>query len=1849
MGGLANGAALKQSFPFGAQGKDGLQFLWVDGERVFHRGCRENSDGGYGSVLVVLPAAERALPATLERLAHEYALRDELDAAWAARPLALVREGGRTALLLEDPGGEPLEGLIGAPMEAGRFLRLAIGIAAALGKAHQRGLVHKDVKPANILVNCADGQTRLAGFGIASRLPRERQAPEPPEFIAGTLAYMAPEQTGRMNRSIDSRSDLYALGVTFYQMLTGRLPFSAADPMEWVHCHIARKAIAPAERLQSVPAVLSEIVMKLLAKTAEERYQTAAGIEHDLRRSLAAWERHARIEPFALGENDSPDRLMIPEKLYGREREVETLLAAFDRVVESGAPELVLVSGYSGIGKSSVVNELHKPLVRPRGLFALGKFDQYKRDIPYSTLVQAFQSLVRPLLSKSDAELSRWRNEIMAALGPNGRLMTDLIPELTLVIGEQPPVPELEAQQAQRRFQLVFRRFLSVFTKAEHPLALFLDDLQWLDAATLDLLEDLLTQADVRRLLLVGAYRDNEVDAAHPLMRKLTAIRSSGAKVSEIKLGPLNPGHVGQLIADALGCATTSAAPLSELVHAKTSGNPFFVLQFLYALTDEGFLAFDHGAQRWSWDLGRIHAKGYADNVVDLMVGKLARLPDEAQRALQQLACLGNVADITTLAVVLGSSEDEVHAALWEAVRLELVERLPGAYRFGHDRVQEAAYSLIPEEQRAVAHLRIGRLLVARTPPQSREEVIFEIVNQFNRGAALITAREEREQLAELNLLAGKRAKASTAYASALTYLTAGAALLPDGSSARRAELTFALELHRAECEFLTGTSAVAEARLAELARHATNLPDLAAVTQLRVELLHVADRIDRCVEVGLDYLNRVCVVWSARPTPEVVRQEYAQMWRQLGDRPIEALLDLPRMADPVACGTMDVLTALVSPAWHTDYNLRSLVIGRMVNVSLEHGNSAASCLAYAFVGTVLGPYFGDYKGAYRFCQLGLDLVEQPGLDRFKARVYLMSNLVNPWMRHVRTGRALVRRAFDTAQQAGDLTYAVFSQNNLLTNLLASGDPLADVQREAEAGLDFARQARFGIVVDFITTQLQLIRTLRGLTPAFGWLEDAGFSEGRFEQHLESDPSLVMAVCWYWIRALQARFFAGAYASALEAASKAQPLLWTSLGLFELPEYHLYAALTQAALCDEAAGPELARHLEALAAHHYQLQEWAENCPENFENRAALVGAEIARLEGRALDAMDLYEQAIRSARANAFIHNEALAHELAARFYAARGFEDFARVYRRKAHEGYLRWAADGKARQLEELYPHLREEAPALGLASTIGAPIESLDLATVLRVSQAVSGEIVVEKLIHTLMRTAIEQAGAVRGLLILPRGLEQRIEAEATTSGDTVIVHLRDEAVGQAVLPESVLQFVVRTRESVILDDAAAQSVFTEDTYIRERRASSILCMPLVNQGKLNGVLYLENNLARSVFAPTRIAVLKLLASQAAIALENTRLYRDLAEREAKIRRLVDANIIGIFIWDFDGRILEANDAFLRIVGYDRQDLAAARINWADLTPSDWRERDAQWIEEHKRTGLRPPIEKEYFRKDGSRAPILLAAASFGESDNEGVAFVLDLTERKEAEAALGEMQTQLAHANRVATMGQLTASIAHEVNQPIAATVTNAEAALRFLNARQPDLDEVRDALGCIVRDGERAGDVLGRIRALIKGAPPLKEHVQIDVAIREVIELTRSEAMKNGVLVQTELVEDLPPVQGDRVELQQVILNLILNAIEAMSGTNEGPRKLLITTERAEPGDVLVAVRDSGPGLAPGALENLFKAFHTTKPNGLGLGLSISRSIVEAHDGRLWASPNAPRGAVFQFTLPALRRDAGSG
>jgi PAS domain S-box-containing protein len=2241
-----------------------LQEVRRDADFVLFRGLRNgHGKGNRSSILVKVPVADPPPAATVRSLQEEYLLRSKLDPAYVVRSLAMVRDHGRPIVILDDPLGTPLDLLLDGAMDTPQFLRLAIRIAAALGHVHSRGLVHKDIKPANILVNAALTQAWLMGFGVASRPPRERQSGQIPESLVGTLAYMAPEQTGRMNRSIDSRSDLYALGVTFYEMLTGTLPFTASEPMELVHCHMARQPAAPCETVSGVPRMVSTIIMKLLDKTAEERYQTAGGVESDLRRCLSEWETQHRIGEFPPGEHDTPDWLLMPDKLYGRQREVDTLLASFNRVVTGGDPELVLVCGYSGVGKSSVINELYKVLVPQRGLFASGKFDQYKRDIPYSTLAQAFQSLIRDLLAKSETDLAAWREALHEALGANGRLMIDFVPDLKLVIGEQQPVAELPPQQSQGRFQLVFRRFIGVFARPDHPLTLFLDDLQWLDVATLDLLENLLTQPGRERLLIIGAYRDNEVDPSHPLMRKLDAIRSADALVREVRLAPLAPEIAAQLIADMLHCEPAHCVPLSQLVHEKTDGNPFFLIQFLRAVAEEGLLWFEHDRARWSWDLDRIRAKGYTGNVADLLAGKLSHLPVEVQKALRQLACLGASADAATLSLVLQTPEEQVHADLWDAVRQEFVERSAGVYRFIHDRVQEAAYSLIPEDRRAEAHLRIGRLLMAHTPLEKREEAIFEIVNHLSRGAVLISEPKERLQLADLLLIAANRAKASTAYRSALAYFITGAAFLPEDSWTRHHGLAFALELGWAECEFLTGALADAEQRLAKLTRHALGVPDLAAVARLQEDLFMTLGRSDRAVEVCLDYLRHIDIACPAHPTKEEVREEYERIWRQIGGRSIEELRDLPPMTDLEWRATMEVLTKAATPARFTDQNLQYVLIGRMVNLSLEHGNSDASCYAYALVGAVMGAEFGDYGACSRFGALGLDLVEQRGLDRFEAGVCLVLAIdIIPWTKPIRSGRSLIQRAFDAAERLGDRTFAGYSCAIRIFDLIAAGDPLGDVQLEAEAKLDFVRKRR-SAQVDVIAPPLQFIRMMRGLTQIFGSFNDAEFDEGRFERNLEAEPRLTVATCLYWVRKLQALFFANDHAAALAAAAQAERLFWTSEMFFQFAEYHLYAALARAALCDRSSGAERTRHLETLAAHHHRLQKWAANCPENFENRAALVAAEIARLEAREIDAGRLYEQAIRSARANGFVHNEAIAYELAARFYETRGFEEIARFYMRRARERYLQWGATGKVRQLEALHPHLGEPEQTHAPTGTIGAPVEHLELTTVIKVSEALSGEMLLEKLIFKLMRTAIKHAGAARGLLIVPRGAELQVEAEAT-AGDDVTVRLRDNGETEDALPESVVRSVVRTKESVILDDASTQNPFSSDPYIVRHRARSVLCLPLMSRSKLIGVLYLENNLAPRVFGPTRMTVLKLLALQAAMSLENARLYRDLAKREAKIRRLVDANVVGIVFWDLDGTIHEANDAFLRTVGYDREDLLAGRLRWSDLTSAQRLGRDRQEIvAEIQRTGSLQPFEWELFRKDGSRVPVLNGAASF-EGENQGVSVVLDLTERKQVEQALrqseaylgeaqrlahmgswaydhvqrrvkhysdeafrlfgldprrssgppqleetrqlihpedrvrvfeelaqifrdkaeyeqqyrivlpdgtvrhlhsighpvlnqaGELveyfgtvmdlterkhaehrlvvqhrvtrilaeattveeavrkilammvewpgwnlgvvwqidrpagvlrcaelcrtpsleaaqfeaamrtstfprgsglpgrvwmsgapeyipdvirdpefdcavialheglrgacafpilldgdvlsimgffsrdvwqadanlldmlatigsqigeftkraaavdelhlrvnmlqqipggawsakpdgtpdivnsiwfeytgqtqeyvnshpeawmasvhpedrervsrtywegirsghgftmearyfrvsdgtyrwhldravsvrdpegnilrfvgtstdvhdfrqvqdelrnaQAELAHMTRVMTMGELTASIAHEVNQPLGAIVTSAAAGARWLASKPPQIDKARRALERIAKDGKRAAEIIRRIRALMKRQAPRKEWLDINETILEVIALAQYQLRRSEILVDTQIGSSLPLVRGDRVQLQQVLLNLIINAIEAMTEIKERPRELWIMSGSDGPDTVTVEVRDSGTGLIPEHAPHLFEPFYTTKAEGLGVGLSISRSIVEAHGGRISAAANAPHGTVFRVSLP---------
>ena len=1845
---------------------------------------RARNDEDLSQVLVLAPAKEELGPESLKRLEHEYSLKGDLDAAWAARPIAITFHWNRPVLVLEDPGGIPLDQLIGRASDLGSSLRRAISLAAAIGHMHQRGMIHKDIKPANVLVNSAAGKVWLMGFGIASRLPRERQSPDPPEFIAGTLPYMAPEQTGRMNRSTDSRSDLYSYGVTLYEMLTGWLPFTASDSMEWVHCHVARRPMPPDERTKEIPRTVSSIVMKLLTKTAEERYQTAAGVESDLRRCLGEWEKLGRVNSFSIGTHDATDRLWIPERLYGRDQEVKVLLDAFERVVTGEISRLALVSGYSGIGKSSVVNELQKAIVSPRGIFIAGKFDQHRRDIPYATLAQAFQTLVRQILGKSEGEVDHWRKVIRQAVGPNGQLIANLIPELELIIGKQPPVPELPPQETQNRFQAVFRRFLCVFAQKEHPLTLFLDDLQWLDVATLSFIEHLLSHPDVKHLLIVGAYRDNEVSPSHPLMLTLDSIRKAGVTVDEIVLKPLSLKDLNHFIADALRCDPVRAEALARLVHKKTAGNPFFAIQFLTALAEEHLVEFDARKTAWQWDLTQIHTRGFTDNVVELMISKLRRLPAATQEVLKYLACLGDNAKVTTLAIVNGRDEEEIHAAIWEAVHAGLVLRLPGSYKFFHDRVQEAAYSLIPPQLRAEVHLRIGRVLIERMSQKQITESIFDVVNQLNRAVDLIENSEERLSLVRLNFVAGMKARAAIAYASARNYFALAEALLSPDAWGQRYQETFDLYLAFSECEYLVGNFAAADKLFDLILSRALSNLDRAKVYGLRMKLYQVAGKYDDGVTVALEALRLVGVTFpeSDGEIQAAAAAELANVPINLRGRSIGELVDSPLAADATVQAIINLLVEAMPCAYIGRPKLFPLITPKAVNFSLRYGHTNQSSFAYGVFAVMLVSAVGDLATAFQYSEMSLRLNEKLENPRLRGTLlHLYGDHINFWRRHVSTGMPILEQAFLACLEVGDLVYAGFLAFETVWQAIEKGDTLQDVLALSMKYAAFAQESHNDAVYETIRLEQQFIASLQGRTR-----DPMSFEDGMFDEEacfaVIVKATFGCGIVFYRIMQQILAFVHGQYAEALEAAARAEPMLSAAMAMPIEATYHFCHALTLTALYPAASTAQQAEYRRILADKLKKLQLWAENCPENYRNRQALLLAEIARIEGRDLDAMHLYEEAIQSARQNGFIQNEAIAYEVAARFYAARGFETIAQTYIKKARYCYLRWGALGKVRQIDRDYP-LPHEERTLSSAATIETPLEQLDLGTVMKVSQAVSGEIVLEQLVQTLMLIAVEHAGAERGLLILPYGEEHRIAAEARTGRDEVDVQLRLAPITPSDLPDSLLRYVIRTQESVILDDAAVQNLFSEDEYVRQRRPRSILCQPLVKQAKLMGVLYLENNLAPGVFTTGRLAMLELLASQAAISLDHARLYADLIQENNDRRKaeealraseerwsmLAENSSAGIGLIAPNGRFIAANLALQKMLGYTEYELQGRTItdisHEEDRAATEARIADA---DEGQRRVYR--LEKRYLRKDGR---VLWADVSsvFVPASGSNSAFfsvvIVDISQRKRAEEklhqkeiSLREAQNELAHVSRVTTMGELAASIAHEVNQPLAGILTNANASLRWLAGDLPNFAEARDAIRRIIRDGNRAGDVISRMRALFKKAPAAKEPVDINEVLQDVLILTQTELQKNRVSLRTQFANDLPIVIGDKIQLQQVILNLVLNGIEAMSGVAEGPRELCVSSQKvteisgeagketiegnpltdSEPVFVLIAVRDSGPGLDATEVQSVFETFYTTKSQGMGMGLAISRSIIEAHHGRLWVTANAPRGAVFQFTLP---------
>ena len=1819
--------------------------LWRDAERTVFRGTRRQSDAAGPPILAVAAGAGSVHRTSAERLLHEFNLADALRADWAVLPLEYVHSD--STLLLRDPGGDLLARRTGTDLSIAEVLRIGVDLSRAVAQMHDSGLIHKDIKPSNIFVLPPGGGVRLTGFGIAARVPREGVVLVSNEVIAGTFAYMSPEQTGRGGRSLDARSDLYSLGISLYELLTGVLPFRAVDPAEWIHCHLARNPSPPDARRAGVPPQLSAIILKLLNKAAEDRYQTAAGLHRDLVQCLSQWEADERIESFPPGLQDHTNVLRFGDKLYGRDADVGALEAACQRVVASGMRELVLVSGYSGVGKSSLVNKLQATVAGANGRFAGGKFDQYKQGIPYATIAQAFKSLVRELLAKREEDLEEWRVRLRHALAPHGQLIVNLVPELELVIGAQAQVPELSGGEARTRFLLVVRQFLSVFASPGQALVLFLDDLQWLDAATLDVFESLATHPDVRNLLLIGAYRANEVDAAHTLQRSIDAIRHSSAPLHEVTLGGMQPQDVAQMLAQALirhGDAEVST--LAACVHEKTGGNPLFAQQFVATLADDGSLHYDASQFRWRWDLQRIRAQRATDNIAELMIERVRRLPYDALAAMHVLACMGGHVEKESLGLVLEESLPAIHERLQEALRLGLVVDRQNAYCFAHDRVHEAAYGTVPDDDRPALHLRVGTRLLAATHDDDVDAHIFETVSHFNKAGSAALDLQQRVATAKLNLRAGRRARASSAYTEACRYLDLGRTQIGESGEHENAELAFDLALEYAECAFLGGRLAESRDLVQGLLARARRPLDVAAAYRLKVEIHAVGTEYKEAVQSGLIALRQLGIDIPPHPTADDVNAEYSKVWATLDGRPADLIADLPPMVDPTRQASMRLLAELWPPSYFTDFNLVVVVVCKMVNLSLVHGATHLSNQGFALLGWLMGPVFGRFDEGFRLCQLAHRLAASRDSVLDHGRTSLTMALTSSWTRPLDVSLGQFRDAVRLAREAGDLYFACYCGYLAASHLLVRGKGLAEAQEECRGYLKFANDVGFAEAAAVTATVERTIACLLGQTRGLTDFTDDSFDGVAFEASLVTSR-MNNLVQWYWQRKTLLHYMAGEFDEALAASKRVDTDPLTRIVQIEYLEYHYFSALTICAVISRV--PEQQSHnLRArLGGHHRIISQWARDTKSaTFTDKLLLVEAEIARLEGRLHDAEVLYEQSANAARQSGFRHGEALACELASRFYRDRGITRVAHALLREAIEAYEHWGAKGKLAQLEAAYPEFLRPSPHMLSVATTVAPLERINLERALRNSRTAASEVVGDELVTTLMRTVVEHAGAERGLLLLPKGDEFEIEAEASTTGDTVEVELRVDRSSNRPIAEDIVRFAIRSRESVVVDDALSDPRLASDPDVRLRRVRSVLCLPLLGSGKLQGVLYLENNFAPGVFTATHLEVLKLLASHAAVSLENARLYRELAARESRIRRLVESDVIGIVFWDVSGQLLDANDAFLRMLGYTREELESGSMRWYDMTPPEWHEQVNREVQELNETGALRPVEKEYFHKDGTRIPCLLGAATFEETQTQGVAIIVDLRKQKAAEARAVEverrnrlLQSDLAHANRVTTMGELAAWISHDVRQPLVGVVSGANAGLRWLASEPPNLSAAVRSLERIVRDGMYAGEVLDRTRALFKKLPPRAESIDVNPIIVETLALVRPQADRKGIEIRTQLVDAGAVVAADRTQIQQVILNFLVNAIEAMESNESHPRELLVSSSHGD-GSVRVDVFDTGPGLSAEASQQLFEAFYTTKPEGLGMGLRICKAVIESFDGSLGVAANAERGSDFYFELP---------
>ncbi|HEY9600216.1 MAG TPA: AAA family ATPase [Allocoleopsis sp.] len=1768
---------------------------------------------------VILKMLKQAYPPP-EKIAwfkREYEITKSLNLTGVVNAYSLESYQNFWVMILEDFGGESLKQLMQKKyLPLGDFLSLSIQVSDILAQVHQRHVIHKDINPSNIVVNATTGQLKLIDFGISTVLSQENQTPRNPNVLEGTLAYISPEQTGRMNRGMDYRTDFYSLGVTFYELLTGQLPFSTTDAMELVHSHIAKQPTPPHELQPEILEPLSQIVMKLMAKNPEERYQSAYGLKADLEECYKQWQSTQFIAPFFLGQHDISDRFQIPQKLYGREVEIDTLLASFERVSQ-GTREMMLVAGYSGIGKSALVQEVYKPITRQRGYFISGKFDQFQRDIPYDSLVQAFRGLVGQLLTESEAQITAWREKLLVVLGENGQVIIDVIPEVELIIGSQPAVPELAPAEAQNRFNLVFQNFIKVFTQPEHPLVLFLDDLQWADGASLKLIELLMIVPDSQYLFIIGAYRDNEVSDGHPLMLTLDEIRKAKGIVNSINLGSLDLSNVNQLIVDTLHSEPETTRPLAELVLAKTNGNPFFINEFLKSLYSEKLLTFapltpqlwgepesqrppalddlggepesqsppelgDLGGKQakskagWQWNLEQIQARNITDNVVELMAGKVQKLPHSTQQALKLAACMGNQFDLQTLAIVCEKSPQQIATDLWAAMAEGLIlplsdaykliefdvqglsEEIAVEYKFAHDRIQQAVYSLIPEAEKQTVHWQVGQLLLANTPPEKREQNIFDIVNQLNQGRGLINQQTERDALAQLNLTAGKKAKASAAYQPAFNYLQVGLSLLGEQSWKSQYNLMLALHVEAAEAAYLSGNIKQME-QLAEIVRNCAKTA-LDKVNVYRVCVLGYSSQhnLSQAIKSGLEILELLGIPLPETPTQSEIIQAIEETKSAWAGRQIEDLIDLPEMTDPEKLAAMDLLFDVIHPAYDGNPALFTLCALQMVNLSIQYGNTPLSAQGYSSYGIVLCGVVLDIDSGYQFAQLALKLLGRFNSKTIKSAVlFLTYQFSIHWKEHLRATLKLLLEGHQSGLDTGDLLLAAFNAYGYSTLLYWMGKDLTSVEREMAKYSDAIDRINQSLVLSYLNRYWQVVLNLMGCS------ENPCHLIGEAYDEQTSLPIMIETSDRYGIGDLHLHKFILCYLfedypQALDNAATTERYLDAMIATPSVAVFHFYNSLAQLAVFTDAPESEREPILAKVTANQQKMELWAHHAPMNHLHKFYLVEAERFRVLGKDGDAREYYDKAIALAQDNGYLNEEALAYELAGRFYLARSQNRLAHLYLQDAHYAYQRWGAFAKVKHLEARYPQLfattssgtkdiTTTATAIGTTGSHSG--EALDLATVLKASQAISGEIVLDKLLEKLMKIAIENAGAQKGFLILETEGNWAIEASGAVNSDEVTtlqslpINAVDPTTQMSLLSGAIVNYVARTKENVVLNDAVNEGQFTSDPYIVATKAKSILCTPLLNQGKLSGILYLENNLTGGAFTSDRLEILNLLSSQAAISIENATLYNNL-EQKVKERTL-----------ELEQEIVVRKQA----------------------------EEAAQAANEAKSTFL---------------------------------------------------------------------ANMSHELRSPLNAILGFSQLMMRSQTLPSEHVENV----GIVNRSGEHLLTLINQVLDLSKieaGRTTLNENnFDLYRLLDDVEDMFQLKADDKALQLICDRAPDVPRyIRSDEVKLRQVLINLLNNALKFTQEGGVSVRVRLGNGQQNPNSQITFEIEDTGAGIAPDELDSLFEAFVQTKTGkdsqeGTGLGLPISRKFVQLMGGDITVSSEVGRGTTFKFDITVSVVDA---